>query len=280
MADESQVLDTLVGVISGALYPNGTGQPSAAGMPCRVYRGWPNAAQLDKDLAQGISNVSVFARNGVEQVVTRYPREWETLTQPVHTITATVSGTTCTFGGAISTPQNVAVRAPGFDPVVYAVQASDTLSGLASAIQALLSAKGVACSAAGPVLTAPGGFSFARIGGAGTAIRELRRQNKSVQVTLWCSSPANRDAVAKVVDTAMAILNFISLPDGSSGLVRYERTTSDDATQKEVLWRRDLFYWVEYPTTEVIAATEIIDVVDKFTGSQVPGAAPPVTTHS
>lgn len=280
MADESDVLDTLVGAISGALYPNGTSQPSAAGMPCRVYAGWPNAAQLDSDLAQGISNITVFARNGVEQVVTRYPREWETLVPPAHTITATVSGTTCTFGGTVSTPQNVAVRAPGFDPVVYAVQATDTLSGLASAIQALLSAKGVVCSAAGPVLTAPGGFSFARIGGVGKAIRELRRQNKSIQVTLWCSSPGNRSAVAKVVDTAMAILNFVSLPDGSSGLVRYERTTTDDAPQKEVLWRRDLFYWVEYPTTQTIAATEIIDVVTNTAGSQVPHAAPPVTTNS
>jgi hypothetical protein len=280
MADESQVLDTLVGVISGALYPNGTSQPSAAGMPCRVYAGWPNAAQLDKDLRDGVSNISVFARNGVEQVVTRYPREWETLTPPAHTITATIVDDKCTFGGTISTPQNVAVRIPGHDPVVYAVQATDTLSGLASAIQALLSAKGATCSANGAVLTSPSGFSFARIGGVGTAIRELRRQNKSIQVTLWCSSPSNRSAVASVIDTAMALLNFINLPDGSSGLVRYERTTTDDAPQKELLWRRDLFYWVEYPTTQVISATEILDTVSNITGSQVPSAAPPVSFNS
>lgn len=280
MADESQVLDTLVGVVSGLVYPNGTGQASAPGMPCRVYRGWPSAANLDADLAASISNISIFARNGVEQVVTRYPREWETLVPPAHTITATVSGATCTFGGTISTPQNVAVQAPGGRTVVYAVQPADTLSGLASALQALLSAKGVACSASGPTITAPGGFTFARVGGVGTAIRELRRQNKSVQITLWCSSPANRDAVAGVIDPGLALLNFISLPDGSSGLVRYERTTTDDAPEKELLWRRDLFYWVEYPTTQTIAATEIIDVVTNIAGSQVPHAAPPVATNS
>jgi hypothetical protein len=280
MADESQVLDTLVGVIAGALYPNGTGQPSAAGMPCRVYRGWPNAAQLDADLAAGTSHVSIFARNGVEQVKTRYLWDWQQIAPPVHTITTAVSGTTLTFGGTISTPQNVAVQAPGGATVVYAVQATDTLSGLASAIQALLSAKGVACSAAGPVLTAPGGFTFARVAGIGAVIREIRRQNKSIQVTLWCSSPGNRDAVAQVIDPALAAINFIALPDGSSGLVRYERTTSDDAPQKELLWRRDLFYWVEYPTTQVQSAYEVVDVIANSTGSQVPHAAPIVTTNS
>lgn len=273
MADESQVLDALVGVISGALYPNGTNQPSAAGMPCRIYRGWPSAANLDADLAAGTSNISVFARNGVEQVVTRYEREWEVLTPPVHTITLTISGSTLTVGGTVSTPQNLSVRAYGQPMVGYAVQANDTLSTIASALQGLLAAQGVSCSVAGPVVTAPGGFVFARVAGTGTLIRELRRQNKSIQVTLWCSSPANRDAVAKVIDPAMALINFIALPDGSSGLLRYERTTTDDAPEKELLWRRDLFYWVEYPTTQTMTAPEIVGLTSNVAGAQVPNAA-------
>lgn len=274
MADESQVLDTLVGVISGIIYPGGTGQPSAPGMPCRIYRGWPNAAALDTDLANGVSNISVFARNGVEQVKTRYSWDWEPLTPPVHTVTATISGTTLTFGGTISTPQNIAVQVPGGQTAVYAVQGTDTLSGVATAVQSLLTAQGISCTSSGPVLTYPRGFIFARVGGAGTAIREIRRQNKSIQITLWCSSPANRDAVAQALDPALAALNFIALPDGSSGLVRYERTTSDDAPQKEVLWRRDLFYWVEYPTTQVQTAYDVVDIVSNSTGSQVPDTAP------
>lgn len=279
MADESQVLDALVGVASGILYPAGTGQPSAPGMPCRVYRGWPNAAQLDSDLSAGISNISIFARNGVEQTTTRYPWEWEQLTAPVHTVTATASGTTLTFGGTVSTPQNIAVRVPGYAPVVYAVQAGDTLATMASGIRTLLAAQGVSCTASGATLTSPGGFSSVRVGGAGTAIREIRRQNKSIQITLWCSSPANRDAVAQVLDPGLAALNFIPLPDGSFGKVRYERTTTDDAPQKELLWRRDLFYWVEYATTQVQTAYEVVDIVSNATGGQFPQAAPPVQTN-
>ena len=60
MADISDVENALVAAISAALYPNGAGGASAAGLPCRIYRGWPNGRALDDDLAGGVASVTIF----------------------------------------------------------------------------------------------------------------------------------------------------------------------------------------------------------------------------
>ena len=54
----------LVNVVSAALYPNGTSEASVPGPDCRIYRGWPNSAALDADLAAGKINVTVFPGGG------------------------------------------------------------------------------------------------------------------------------------------------------------------------------------------------------------------------
>ena len=64
MADQSDVEIALVSVVSAALYPNGTDEASVPGPDCRIYRGWPNSAALDADLAAGKINVTVFPGGG------------------------------------------------------------------------------------------------------------------------------------------------------------------------------------------------------------------------
>ena len=60
MADQSDVEIALVNVVAAALYPDGTDKFSVPGPDCRIYRGWPNSAALDADLAAGKINVTVF----------------------------------------------------------------------------------------------------------------------------------------------------------------------------------------------------------------------------
>ena len=60
MADQSDVENALVNLVSAALYPNGTDEVSVPGPDCRVYRGWPNSAALDTDLAAGKINIRSF----------------------------------------------------------------------------------------------------------------------------------------------------------------------------------------------------------------------------
>lgn len=285
MADESEVEDALCDFIVAALYPGGTEgldatSPSLAGAPTKVQRGMPLSVDLEAMIEAGVIDIAVAARNGVERVTTRYDRDWFELTPPVRTITASVAGATVTLGGTVSVPQNVAVRVGRAGLFIYQVQAGDTLPSIAAGLAVGLSGIGIAATAAGPSLTVAATDPVdARVGGYGVAAQELKRQDKSFQITLFAPSPELRDALAKIVDPALADLNFLPLPDGTQGLVRYERTIVIDSSEKMSEYRRDLFYWVEFPTITTRPAPEVISFGINATGGHVPTAAPTLSTR-
>jgi hypothetical protein len=68
-------------------------------------------------------------------------------------------------------------------------------------------------------------------------------------VTAWCPDPATRDAVGGAVDSAMSGIDFIGLADGTSGRLRYLSTVVSDRWEDATLYRRELIYTVDYPTT-------------------------------
>ena len=107
---------------------------------------------------------------------------------------------------------------------------------------------------------------------------ELRRQTKGFQVIVWTSTPAQRDTASAIVDKAFAKLEFLSLTDGSAARILYVMTRENDAPQKELLYRRDLFYSVEYPTTDTEIDTQITAIVENVKGSGWPIDAPSVVT--
>jgi hypothetical protein len=79
------------------------------------------------------------------------------------------------------------------------------------------------------------------------------------------------------VDVALAAITFLSLPDGTGGRLLYERSRVSDRVEREGLYRRDLFYSVEYGTTETQAAAEVVSEIFNITGGLDP-SAPPVKT--
>jgi hypothetical protein len=263
MADLSDVENALVSLIAQALYPNGTGQASAAGgVPCVVYAGWPVPAQLDADLAAGKVHISVFPR-AEERNTTRFGQDWQPLTANTPTLTLTVDGQTVTVGGSIppaNNPHNVVVMANG-KPYVYAVLTTDTLPSIATALAALIAADIVGTVAAGAVITLPstGRISAARVGVTGTSAREIRRQERSFQITAWADTPAHRDAVISPVDQALAATKFLTMPDGFLARLIYRNSPISDAMQKTRLYRRDLIYSVEYATTQTETDTQITE---------------------
>ena len=96
----------------------------------------------------------------------------------------------------------------------------------------------------------PGAEKFAArvVAGAG-ALQEIKRQVQDFTVTLWCPDPASRDAVAPVIDAALMAENFIPLADGSYGRMVFAGAATQDAGAETCLFRRELIYAVEYPTT-------------------------------
>jgi hypothetical protein len=260
MADLSDVEASLVSLIAQTLYPNGTGNPSVTGVPAVVYAGWPTASRLDADLlalstnqAGGKVHVTVYPTK-MERNTTRYMRQWQNVTLPAPTLTLTVSGQQVTVGGTVSTPQNVMLMV-GYRPFVYAVQPSDTLTSIATALATLVTGS----TNAGPVVTLATNaiLTAARVGASGTAIMEVRRQERVFQITVWADTPADRDATAKAIDPVLANIEFLVFPDTSAGRLIYKSSPVDDMVSKAVLYRRDLMYSVEYATTLVNTTTEI-----------------------
>lgn len=248
MADQSDVETAIVAIIANALYPNGTAAPSATGGICRVYRGYPNAPSLDADLAAGVSHISVAATGALKNV-TRYPRIWRAVAPVPATLKLAVDGRSAAFTGTCALGQlaGVAVNGALFP---YAVQASDTPATVASNLAALLRAAGFLVDYAGSTITIPGAEMFtARVVNGAGALQEIKRQSQDFKITLWCPDPASRDAAAPVIDDALAALSFIALSDGSTARLVFAGSEIADDAADATLYRRDLRYNAEYPTT-------------------------------
>jgi hypothetical protein len=260
MADITDVETALVNLIAGALYPNGTGQASAAGVPVVIYPGWPTASRLDADLIAGKSHVTVF-QTALERNTTRYPRDWHQQAVNVATLTLTTDGQSVTVGGAMPapfTPHVLNLMVNGV-PHPYQVLAIDTLGSIAAALAALVAVDVPGTAAAGAVITLPAGarINAARVGVTGTAIRELRRQERGFRISVWSDTPEHRVAVAGLIDVALAAVDRLTMPDGFSARVIYHTSMDVDSQQKAKLYRRDFVYSVEYATTQMETQMQI-----------------------
>lgn len=254
MADQADVETALVAAVATALYPSGSAQQSAViGPPgpvtCRVYRGAPNSPTLDPDLARGVMHATVFPDSAPVRNVTRYPRVWRTVAPVPATLTVSVSGNTARFGGSCAVGQLAGIAIDGAT-FPYAVQARDTPATVASNIAAMLRAAGWLVQYSGTTVTVPAARMFAArtVAGAG-ALEEIRRQVQDFRISLWCPDPATRDAAAGIVDLALAETAFLALADGSSARLIFTGTMTTDRSADAALYRRDLVYSAEYPTT-------------------------------
>lgn len=263
MADVMDVVSTLVAIVAATVYPNGTGQAPAAGCPpTKIFPGWPLPDQLQTDIGLCKAQINVYPRPE-EHNTTRYTRAWRTTAYLAPTLTLTITGQTVTVGGTNTPPiaQNVAVIANG-QPYVYAAQAADTLTSIATALSTLIAIGVPGTTSSGPVVTLPASATIqgVRVGGTGTLTEEVKRQERLIQIGIWASSPDFRTALAKAIDPVLAATDFISLPDGSAGRLIYKSSPMTDMLEKQQIYRRDLMYTVEYGTLLATPATEVVDV--------------------
>jgi hypothetical protein len=258
MADYTDVETVLQTIIGGIVYPNTTAQPSIAGVDIRVIRGWPSGPQLDADLGAGKVVVSIFSQMNVERITTRYPTERKTVTAPVTTFTAAVNRDTVTIGGVAGGPQYVTVILD--NPAIafsYAIQPNDTPASIAAGLAALIDQQ-YAPTANGAVLSIGAGRVLAaRMGAAGILWRELRRQQRTFQVSVWAPNDTTRTAVGQAIDATLAAIDRIALPDGSGGRILYSHTVELDSGQRVKIYERRMFYSVDYPTTDRGPGSEI-----------------------
>ena len=241
-----------MGLLAPVAYPNGIAQPSITGRLIIVYRGWPPQPALQADIGRGTSCVSIYARPRASRNTTRYPQAWQQASAGIATITATVNGWSVTFGGTATAEQNVGVAVNGVGHV-YSASPTDTPQTIASALAAMIPGS----SATGPVLLCPAP-PLARVEAFAGAIREMRRQEQQVQVTVWSPTFTDRDTIAGALDAAMSAIDFMPLSDGQQARVRYHDTGSSDAAENATLYRRDLTFIVEYATTQTAQQPTVV----------------------
>ncbi|HTQ71555.1 MAG TPA: hypothetical protein VMH92_08695 [Acidocella sp.] len=249
MADQADVEAALAAIAANGVYPQGTAGASAVGAACKIYRGWPAAPVLDADLAAGMAHVSVSATDAPVRNVTRYPRVWQTLAPEAGTLAVSVEGLEAGFFGTCSAGLLAGVMVDG-QTYPYAVQANDSAATVASNLAALLRQGGWIVDYAGSTLAVAQATQFtARVVAGAGALQEVRRQVQEFRVVMWCPCPALRDALAPVLDAALMGKEFIVLADGSYGRIRFANGLTTDESANAALYRRDLIYAVEYPTT-------------------------------
>lgn len=234
-----------------APYASGTVKPTVIpGLQGKAYRGWPEATNLETDLAAGIGHVSVFPEPGVRNV-TRHPRVPETVNAIVPTITATVAGATVTFGGTGGAGQVVGIAlgdVPNLQPYAYRLTALDTPASVAAAFAAPGQIPGA--TAAGAVLTIPTNLPvLTRVAGDVSTLTEVRRQQQRVRVSCWAPTALQRDAMVKAIDGPLADTPWLTAEEGSAIRLLYFDTFTDDNPSRAKVWRRDLIYLTEFPTT-------------------------------
>ena len=124
MADQADVESALAAIVANAVYPDGVSVPSVTGNVCRIYRGFPNTPALDADLAVGVVNVTVMASPGAVKNVTRYPRQWVSVTPVVQVLSVAVTGQAAVFSGTCAVGQLAGIKVNG---AVYPYADQDTI---------------------------------------------------------------------------------------------------------------------------------------------------------
>lgn len=252
MADLLDVQNALAALCGTALYPNGTGQPSTAGIDCLIYPGWPEQSRLAKDLGAATpkAHVTIYAPPGMERATTRYARDWQDVTLAAPTITATVSGRVVTIGGSVTPGHYVTMLVDGM-AYSYAARYGDTLTAVAAALASL--AAGIGATAAGTGVTLPAkyqGLIVARAAAPGTIARELARTQRGFMVTIWAPSPQTRSAIGLVITSALTANDDLDMPDGTAAHTVYRGTNESDGKENAMAYRRDINLWAEYAIIE------------------------------
>lgn len=244
MADLSQVRDTIAQNLVTPIYPNGTNQPSIAGVAVTINAGWPIRTNLDKQLQLGNAMVSVYPMKQ-ERVLTPFQRIFEPNIKTLPTLTATATTNSVTIGGLISIPQSVMIIVNGTG-YAYKVINTDTLNSIADALSDLIPGS----SANLNVISIPNAYSIiGRVSSNYSASAEIARVDRVFMITIWSPNENIRFILGNAIDVYMKLNYRIQMVDNFFAQVFYHNTDDTDMLDKSLIYRRDLNYTIQYATT-------------------------------
>lgn len=255
MATITQVIETLASIIADLVYPNGENQPSIIGTPINIIPGWPVKNALDTMLADGTSVISVYTDNN-ERNANKFFPIWFSGAPPVSTLKFVSAGSTVTFYGTPTPGDNVFVNCLG-ENYNFPIVSGTTLTNIAAyfAIQ-------TGGTSSGASFTVPD----ARVIKVGIAVKgsqycEVKRQKLSIKAIVWASTPQVRDQIVQVLEPELGNLSRFVLPDNFYAVIMHGKNQLFDKWEMKDIYRQDLIYYIEYPSTLTQDAWTITDVI-------------------
>ncbi len=254
MADESDVANAFKAALVQVLYPSGVPGNQLSPLvnaKVSVMSGWPAPADIDAAMAAQKVLISIFPRPE-ERVTSRLNQAHLVKQQNATGTTASATGTVVTFGGSPAVGDLIkvgvdaaAALALGATAFGYGVNSGDTPASIATALAGLIPG----ASSLGAALTVPALSVSASVTGSWTVVQETGRLEKQFQLVVWAPKFDIRDTVAKALKPALDLRYRMTLADGTTATTRYGRQIQSDALQKPGIYRRDIFYYAEWPTT-------------------------------
>lgn len=258
MSDLSEVSDAIRDLCASIIYPDGESNPSVINAGVKIYSGWTEPKTLDADMAAGISHVSIFTESK-EKNTTRFLQSYDYLpVQSATIILETDLNTVEVLGVNIPTiPQWCTLIVNG-TTYTYTVQPTDSLIQIALNLASLIPS----ATAFLTTITIPAAYSIvARVGSNADVQYETKRQERCFEIHVWAPDYTKRDAISKYLDTFLPQRYHFELSDQWAKLT-YSGSHQLDITEKTILYRRIMYYNVEYGTNfrvkaPVITSTEV-----------------------
>jgi len=272
--------------------------PAARGGILNVQVGidWPSTRVLQQAVKGGNAIVAVFDRK-----LTRNTTRWiptvigETLTPATLTTAASSSipangSGTITLGGSVTVGDavscvliNGAARPSGTaqQAVIVSGFSTDTPATMAAKLAAAINADPVlatwvSATVSGPVVTVqslgPGLTMFSSTGNNGSAIIEIGRRLREIQIACWASTVEDRNLLASQIDTLLSTIEAmigpyqagLVLADGTSGYLKIGSDYQlDDATLSDA-YRHDFMLSVDHGVTTQDALYSVLAPIIQY----------------
>lgn len=265
MASVDDVLRFLAQQVAETIYPGGTALPGIVNAPVKVCPGWPTSALLQQDISAGGVHVSVWPLPTERKINTSLGRPYHVVSKGKPTLQFTVNGNTLALSGVASDVTNVRLSIDGQGFFFHFCAGTTAEKASISIVHRLPRAFTVLSRIIVPLASA----IQVQVTTAGTAVRELRRQAREFQITVWAPTPHLRNRAGAAIDSALSDQCHIDLGDAAPAQMLYVRQFDSDNAENWHVYRRDLIFSVNYATTQVISAPEIISTAVNLNGSNL-----------
>lgn len=262
MASVDEVSQYLAKRVADVLYPGGSLLPGIVNAAVKIYPGWPVSLTLQSDIESGNAHVSVWPLPAERRVNCALGRPYKTLARGKPTLQLRVTDSAIAVSGVVSALTNVQIRLNGKN-FIFHFRAGTTAEQVVHILQLHLPHAFIMMSRV--IIPVVNHLSIT-VTTAGTAVRELRRQIKDFQITVWAPTPQLRNTIGTALDAALSEHCHIDLGDGVPAQMFYARQFDSDSAENWHVYRRDLIFSVNYATTQTISAPEVTETAVTING--------------